>query len=79
MPLTKEQVQSLQATQSTYGCGAHDCVRCYPIQYSCEWCETVWESPIANGEEYTCPECSHPVSYFNDSRAITTYDSRETV
>lgn len=57
MPLTPEQVTELEATQSHYGCGADDCVACYPIQYGCEFCDTRWEQPIANGEVFKCPEC----------------------
>ena len=59
MPLTKEQVIDLQSTQSTYGCGAEDCVACYPIQYSCELCDYAWDMPIANGEVFTCPNCEY--------------------
>ena len=68
MPLTKEQVIELKSRQSTYGCGASNCVRCYPIQYACDWCDTEWDNPIANGEDYTCPECNHSVSYLANER-----------
>jgi hypothetical protein len=57
MPLTPEQVTYLEEKQSSYGCGAHDCTDCYPIQYGCEYCTEDFPAPIANGEVYTCLEC----------------------
>jgi hypothetical protein len=59
MPLTQNEVTALQATQSTYGCGASDCKACYPIQYSCESCYEEFPAPIANGERFTCPACDY--------------------
>jgi hypothetical protein len=57
MPLMPSQVTELEATRSRYGCGASSCLACYPIQYGCEYCGTDFDSPIANGELFTCPEC----------------------
>jgi hypothetical protein len=59
MPLTTQEVTALRATQSLYGCGADNCTACYPIQYSCDLCDTEFDSPIANGEQFTCPVCDY--------------------
>lgn len=57
MPLTVEQVKSLEQSKSSYGCGNLKCHACSPIQYSCEWCGEDFPEPIANSEVFTCPEC----------------------
>lgn len=57
MPLTPNQVAESQAKQSSYGCGACDCLDCYPIQYACSCCDELFANPIANNETYSCPLC----------------------
>ena len=59
MPLTDEQVKTLLATQSSYGCGADACLACYPIQYSCAYCLEEFAQPIANGEYMECDNCGY--------------------
>jgi hypothetical protein len=75
MPLTKDQIKTLQTTQSHYGCGRDTCVACYPIQYACEMCAADFDEPIANGEEYTCPACEW---VNNDSELVTCLTCRDT-
>lgn len=58
MPLTKTQVKELEKIQSNYGCGANDCLSCYPIQYRCEWCGEDFPEPIRNGESFICDACN---------------------
>lgn len=57
MRLTAEQVQEIEASASRYGCGAWDCVDCYPLEYSCDWCEEQFETPILNGQRVYCDCC----------------------
>ena len=57
MPLRPDQVTELETKQSSYGCGADDCLSCYPIQYACADCDVRWNNPIANNETYQCPNC----------------------
>ena len=56
-PLREAQVKALEATRSAYGCGSATCVKCYPVQYACEFCGEDYPLPIANGESYACPSC----------------------
>jgi len=56
-PLAKKDVKELEAKRSAYGCGSQICVRCYPVQYACEYCSANYPLPIANGEVYSCPKC----------------------
>jgi Zn-finger protein len=51
----------------TYGCGADECLTCYPYQYACADCGARWEKPINNGEVYTCTDCE----YINNEREKT--------
>jgi hypothetical protein len=57
MPLSPTQTKVLQSYQSSYGCGASECVSCYPLQYACEWCNEMFAQPIALGEVFICPMC----------------------
>ena len=41
---------------SNFGCGAYECVSCYPFTYQCEHFID-YIKPIPNGEEL--PECDH--------------------
>lgn len=59
MPLTKEQVETLEAEKSSYGCGADKCLACYPIHYRCADCGEDYPDPIANGEKYICENCGY--------------------
>lgn len=57
MTLTAEQVKEIEAGASRYGCGAWDCVACYPLQYRCDWCGEDYASPILNGQRGECEAC----------------------
>jgi Zn-finger protein len=57
LPLALSEIKAIEAKRSRYGCGREACVDCYPLQYSCELCASVWELPIRNGEEWECPDC----------------------
>jgi Zn-finger protein len=57
MPVTQEQAREIESKASHFGCGRHDCLDCYPLQYRCEDCGEEFWTPILNGERYECPEC----------------------
>lgn len=59
MPLSKDEVARLEASQSRYGCGDYTCEACHPIQYACDYCFVLFPEPIANGEAYACVECGY--------------------
>ncbi len=59
MPLTLDEVKNLEANRSPYGCGADDCLSCYPIIYGCWACDNTFSEPIRNGECYNCPDCDY--------------------
>lgn len=59
MPLTPEQVKTLEANQSHFGCGRYSCIACYPIEYRCPDCGEDYPNPIANGERHECEACGY--------------------
>ena len=51
---------------SKYGCGAWDCLLCYPIQYCCDECGSDFAQPILRTRpEYilVCEECEFLSGY----------------
>ena len=44
---------------SPYGCGAKNCVECYPFTYMCAapGCWHLFDVPVPNGEIETCNHC----------------------
>ena len=44
---------------SKYGCGQHDCIICYPLQYCCADCGTEFDQPILNGQTHECLVCGY--------------------
>lgn len=57
MKLTTEQVKEIESKASAYGCGAYDCLECSPLEYSCVYCGTWFETPILNGQQIYCDGC----------------------
>jgi hypothetical protein len=55
--LTRAEVKRIEARRSSYGCGVLECMACYPLEYSCEYCAVDFEIPIHNGEAYVCEAC----------------------
>ena len=51
---------------SRYGCGAWDCLSCYPIQYACDECADTFEQPILRTRPeyvFVCEECEFLEGY----------------
>jgi hypothetical protein len=57
MPLTMQQVKEIESKSDSYGCGAWDCVACYPLEYACDFCEDRLDTPILNGQQVYCDSC----------------------
>lgn len=55
--LTRAEVKRIEAGRSSYGCGANECMACYPLEYACEYCAVAFDIPIHNGEAYQCEAC----------------------
>jgi hypothetical protein len=55
--LTRAEVKRIEAGRSSYGCGANECMACYPLEYACEYCAVDFDIPIRNGEAYVCEAC----------------------
>ena len=40
-----------------WGCGNRKCKSCQPFTYGCEYCQTTFIKPVANGDVYVCESC----------------------
>lgn len=50
----------------TYGCGASDCVSCYPFTYRCAVCRVDFPEPVPNGaSDPTCQNCEWDGESYN--------------
>lgn len=53
-------VKLIESKQSKYGCGAWDCLSCYPIQYACDECGIEFSAPVFRTDldcVYVCKDC----------------------
>jgi len=55
----KGYIPEIEIEADPYGCGAYNCLKCYPYQYSCDWCSEVFPKRIPNGSAYQCAECDY--------------------
>ena len=57
---TGSMVAHIEAQKSSYGCGADNCVDCYPLQYECYDCTHRFRLPVIRTDFdvlYLCESC----------------------